>query len=105
MAILAIAKSALSQWPVQARNAFRNTVVADPHRFLIDGQVDAGAILTETQIFLACWREGRPWPPARIDVAPVAPAAEPSREIHELALRASAIGIRLALAMRSAAAR
>ena len=100
MAILAIARSAVARWPVQARNAFRNTVVADPERFLVQGRVDAGAILTETQIFLACWRDGHPWPPPRISTAPATLTVAASREIQELAARASAIGIRLALATR-----
>jgi hypothetical protein len=100
MAILTIARSAIARWPVQARNAFRNSVVADPERFLVSGRVDTGAVLTEIQIFLACWRDGRPWPPARIVVSTPTPTMAPAQEIHDLATRAAAIGIHLALATR-----
>lgn len=87
-------------WPVAARIAFREAVMADVSTFS-PGAWDPVRAQIAAEIFIERWRRGLPWPPPTERPAPLAPPPDLDREaIAMLARRIRALGLPLALASR-----
>ena len=101
MAVLVACERMIRSWPVAARIAFREAVLADVASFSPD-EWDPVGVLVTAEIFLERFRRGLPWPPRPGELVPPAPPPITfDREaVAALARRIRALGLPLALASR-----
>jgi hypothetical protein len=89
--VLTFAEPILADWPVAARIAFRDALLADPSRFASE-PFDPGETVTAVYFFRDCWDRGVRWPPTLHDIAGA-----------EIAPLIEAFGVAVALQILSAA--
>lgn len=91
----------IRRWPVAARIAFREAVLADVSTFS-PGDWDRAGAQIAAEIFIDRWYRGLPWPPSPTELTPrVPPPPAFDREaVATLARRIRALGLPLALASR-----
>jgi hypothetical protein len=101
IAVLVACERVIRHWPVAARIAFREAVMADVTTFS-SGDWDPAAALIAAEIFGDRWRRGLPWPPSPTELAPrpAAPLDFDRDAVAALARRIRALGLPLALASR-----
>ncbi len=101
IAVLIACDRVLRRWPVHARIAFREAVVANVENFS-SGAWDPVEVQIRAEIFFARWQRGLPWPPGPDDLAPAPRAAITyDREaVAALAGRIRALGLPLARTSR-----
>lgn len=100
-AVLAACERVIRGWPVAARIAFRDAVLADVSAFS-PGEWDHVGVQVAAEIFLERWRRGLPWPPSPHELVPSLPErlTFDRQAISALARRIRALGLPLALASR-----
>lgn len=101
IAVLVACERVIRTWPVAARIALRQAVLADVASFS-PGEWDEPAVWIATEMFGERWRRGLPWPPGPDELVPPPPAplAIDRAAVAALASRIRALGLPLALASR-----
>ena len=97
--MLAACERLIRAWPVAARIAFRDAVLADVSTFSA-GDWDRAGVQIAAEIFVERWRRGLSWPPSATELVPAPELPAPGidqAEVIALAGRICALGTELAV--------